>query len=194
VTIKDTVQTIQAVATILALIIGGIWSYNIFVKERKSYPHANIEQKVSHIKLSDTINLLRIGISLTNTGTGRLILQNGMIRLQQILPVAPCTEEVRCAVTEVNKALKEENRTEDNFNWTLISERIVNFENPLGIEPTEKDDLDFEFAITSDIKVIRIYCYFRNEHTSNQKYEIGWSTSMYYKFEGEIQQTAERKE
>jgi hypothetical protein len=135
------------------------------------------------VALSDGINLLRVGLKVKNTGTSQLILQKGMIQIQQILPVLRCVDGSRCAVKEVNNALENIERTEDIFDWPLISERIILFDKPLEIEPSEEDDLDYEFAVSSDVKVVRIYSYFRNEEKSNMQSEIGWSTSTLFKFE-----------
>ena len=43
----------------------------MFIKEREEYPHANIELKLSHVALSERVNLLRIAIELSNTGGTR---------------------------------------------------------------------------------------------------------------------------
>lgn len=40
--IKDKIETLAHVVTMLAIIVGGLWTYNIFIKERNSFPHANI--------------------------------------------------------------------------------------------------------------------------------------------------------
>lgn len=181
--IKEKIQTIQAAVSIIAIVVGGFWTYNLFIKERKHYAHANIEQKVSHITLSGRINLLRIDIGLTNTGNSRLILKRSVIRIQQILPILPCAEHEPCAVKEVNIALKETQRREDRFSWPLLSERNQIFEKTIDIEPGEKDVKDFEFIIPSDVKAVRVYSYFRNEQKTTSKDEVGWSISTYYDFE-----------
>ena len=181
-TCKERIETIEAIVTIVAIILGGIWTYNLFIKERKHYPHANIEQKVSHVALSNDINLLRVDIGLTNTGNSRLVLKKSIIRIQQILPILPYIEQNIQAVKQVNAALKETERKEDRFSWPLLSERNKIFEKPLDIEPGEKDVIDFEFVIPSKVKAIRIYSYFRNEEKTKGKDEVGWSISTYYNF------------
>ena len=181
-TFKEKIETTQAIVTIFAILVGGIWGYNLFIRERKHYPHTNIEQKVSHIALSDDINLLRVDIGLTNTGKSMLVLKKSIIRVQQILPVLPCMEPEACAVKQVNAALKETERKEDRFTWPLLSKRNKIFEKPLDIEPGEKDVIDFEFAIPSKVEAVRIYSYFRNEEKTKGKDEVGWSTSTYYDF------------
>ena len=55
---------ISSIVTIAALIIGGIWTYKIFIQERKHYPHVKIEQKVSHINLSNNGDILIADINM----------------------------------------------------------------------------------------------------------------------------------
>jgi len=179
-TCKEKIETTQAFITIVAIVVGGFWTYNLFIKERKDYPHANIEQKLSHIALSDRINLLRLEIQLSNTGNSRLVLKKSVIRIQQILPVLPCTEPEPCAVNQVNTALKEIKRKEDRFSWPLLSERNKIFPEPLDIEPGEKDVIDFEFVIPLKVEAVRVYSYFRNEKKTKGANEVGWSISTYY--------------
>lgn len=181
-TFKDKIETIQAIVTTAAIIIGGIWTYNLFVKERKQFPHANIEQKISHVALSQRTNLLRVGIEIANTGTSRLLLGKSIIRVQQILPTTPCPKQGPCASQQVDAALKETERQADRFGWPLIAERDKRFEQPLDIEPGEKDLVEFEFAVPSGVKVIRVYSYFRNDQKSKGENEVGWFMSSYYDF------------
>ncbi len=188
-TFKDTVETVGTIVTIGAIFVGGLWTYNLFVEERKQYPHANIEQKVSHVALTDHTNLLRVGIELTNTGTSRLLSAKSIIRIQQILPVPPCQAQGPCAKDEVSSALKDPERKADHFNWPMIAEREPSVGGSLDIEPGEKDFIDFEFVVPTKIKVVRIYSYFRNDQRSKQgSDELGWSISSQYDFRQSIKE------
>jgi hypothetical protein len=103
------------------------------------------------------------------------------VRVQQIFPVSPCADTQPCAADQVNKALRRVERKEDRFSWPLISERIKHWDNPIEIEPTEQDQIDFEFAVHANVTDVRIYSYIRNE----KKREIGWFLSSYYKLDND---------
>ena len=178
--LKKLVDLVLPIVTIIAIIISGIWTYNLFIIKRENYPHANIEQRLSHIALSDSINLLRLEIQLSNTGNSKLVLKKSIIRIQQILPVLPCAEPEPCAVNQVNTALKEIIRKEDRFSWPLLSERNKIFPESFDIEPGEKDVIDFEFVIPLKVEAVRVYSYFQNEKKINGANEVGWSISTYY--------------
>lgn len=81
----------------------------------------------------------------------------------------------------MNDALNKVERQGDHFTWALVAERNATL-NPLNIEPGEKQDLEFEFAVLSEIKVVRVYSYFRNDQNMKDGSEIGWATSSYYDF------------
>jgi hypothetical protein len=177
---KDTVKTLEAIVTTAAIIIGGIWTYNLFVKERKQFPHANIEQKISHVVLSKRTKLLRVGVAISNTGTSRLLLKKSVIRLQQVIPTVACPNQGPCASQEISAALEKSERDADQFSWPLIAEKDKRFEQPVDIEPGENTSVEFEFAVPSDAKVIRVYSFFRNDDKSTRESEIGWSSSSFY--------------
>lgn len=182
--VKDIVESVKAIVTTIAIIVGGIWTYTLFIKERKHLPHANIEQKVSHLELSEHTNLLRVIAKLTNTGSSRLLSGKSIIRIQQILPVpSSCPKQGLCAKEEVTSALREIKRKGDRFSWPLIAEREHSLRIPLDIEPGEEDFIEYEFVVPTGIKVVRIYSYFRNDQKAKSDNEVGWAISSHYNFE-----------
>jgi hypothetical protein len=178
-TLKDWVDVAQSVVTIVAVIVGGIWTYDVFIKERRDYPHANIEHQITHLALSDKQNLLRVGLDLTNAGSSLMKIDHSLIRIQQILPAASCSNDP-CATSQLKEALAGIERKEDRFAWPLIAERTVT--DPIEIEPGEKQSLDYEFVIESTVKAVRIYTYFKNEQRSKEDKEQGWDMSGFYNF------------
>lgn len=96
-----------------------------------------MEHALSHIALSKDINLLRVSMTVKNTGTSMLEIKKMFIRVQQILPVPPCADTQPCAADQVNKALRGVERKEDRFSWPLISERTKYWDTPIEIEPSE---------------------------------------------------------
>jgi len=175
-------EKLKTIAIISAIIIGGIWTYQLFIKERKDYPHADIEQRISHIKLSSSMNLLRVEIALNNKGNCLLETNKSTVRIQQILPIIDLS-----LISQLNTAVVETVRKDDRFVWPLLYERIS--EIPLEIEPGENEVVDFEFVILSEIEVVRVYSYIGNEKKKDQNgNEIGWPISNYYDFKKDIKE------
>ncbi len=187
--LKEKIETVQTVVTTIGIIIGGLWTYNIFIKERHNYPHANLQLEVSHVGLSSQINLLRITTVVTNSGTSKLDLKEATIRIQQIKPVLDCTGTPSCATDQVNDALNRIEQQLDKFTWPMISQRRKIWKNAIEIEPKEKEKLDFEFAIPSNVKHVRIYTFHKNERKFKRKGgDYGWGLSSYYNFESDQKQ------
>jgi hypothetical protein len=179
---KDRVDIVQAIVTIGAVFVGGFWTYDVFIKERRQFSHANIEQKITHLALSNQDILLRVGLDVTNAGSSLMAIQRSTIWVQQILPAADCETVSPCARSELREAAAEVTRKNDRFSWPLIAERIVTFEPAAEIEPGEKQSFDFEFVTRSNVKAVRVYTYIVNEQKSEKGKEIGWPTSSYYDF------------
>jgi hypothetical protein len=193
--VKEWVPIAQAIVTILAVIFGGWWTYKLFIEQREQYPHANIEQKLSHVALIDRpgnvaervlgvpisafhsilpVNLLRVVIELTNVGKTLMTTGDAIIRVQQILPPA-CQKVGPCVVRdEIGAAINNVKRQEDRFSWRLIGERVTSFDRPYDLEPGEKQSFEFEFVTPSEVKLVLVYAYFRNDKRCGEGREIGW--------------------
>jgi hypothetical protein len=172
---------VQAFVTIVTVLVGGWWTYKLFIEEREQFPHANIEQKLSHVALSEQTNLLRVGIELTNAGKTLMRIQESTIWVQQIVPSTPCPNHTAvCAADEVATAVREVRRQTNRFSWPLIAERSYIF--AFEIEPGEKQTLDFEFVTPSDAKVVRVYSFFSKDQSPTDGTDVGWTTSGYYDF------------
>ena len=85
-------ETLQAVCTIGAILVGGWWTYTLFVENRKDYPRAKISHHILYRGLginkdarTDT-RLVHVTVTVANTGEVLVTLANSEVRVQQILP------------------------------------------------------------------------------------------------------------
>lgn len=183
---KDFFETLQAIATVIAIIAGGWWTYTNFIEGREDYPHLKIKHNISHLVLSDHINVVSVKTELENIGKRKVTVKKLNLWIEQVLPLVPCDKDKPCASKEINEAMKKHEREQDFYTWPLIAERNNLYKQPWNIEPGEKETLDFEFAISSAVEVIQAYTFVRNENQSDDKDEVGWQTSNYYDFKREI--------
>lgn len=177
--IKDKISSALAIVNIIAIAVGGYWTYDVFLMERRHLPHANIEYSISHIPLNPETKLLRVVITITNNGNARMEIKNTDIRIQRILPIS-CTQSSSCVTEEIDHAFRNVQRTGNQFAWPMIAQRKSEWQTSLDVEPGEKEQLDFEFVVSSGIKTIRVYSYIRNESKPTTK--LGWHQSTYYIF------------
>lgn len=148
---------IESIVTIIAIIIGGIWTYVLFIKNREKYPKAKINHQIEEVTISEEI-LIRLKIEIINLGKVKLPIKSGEVRLQQIKPLT----------TTISKAIdnfkKDENEKKGDIEWSLLEERILKYEEDevYELEPGEKDFFEFDFTINQEIEVIQIYTHIEN--------------------------------
>ena len=83
---KDFLVAIQAIATTIALLVAGLWTYALTSQFRETEPKLAIKQDVSSWKLHDGSTLLRVDSTLTNTSKVRIAGVNGKMIIWRLLP------------------------------------------------------------------------------------------------------------
>jgi hypothetical protein len=159
-------------------VIAGIWTYRLFIEERENHPHANVTEKISHLALTNDVNLIQVVVTVENSGHKLIGVPQAIVRIQQVLPIDGCAPP--CIISELNDAVTNWETTNDRFTWPLLSSREALWDKATtrSIEPGEKDSIDFEFAVSSSIRAIRVYAFIPNDDSHNQ----GWSVSEFYSF------------
>jgi hypothetical protein len=85
---QELTESIQSIFTVLAIIVGGYWTYNLYKVKREGLPRANIEHNVNVIYISPSRNrlILSIDVIVENTGSVLLKLMPWQIIVRKILP------------------------------------------------------------------------------------------------------------
>lgn len=172
VSITELVSIVKDVLTGLAIIIGGWWSYNKFIKNRQNYPRTKITHNITHISLSNKKNLLHVAINIHNTGNILLYIKSAETRIQQVLPLS---KDIAKSINSGKDPVLEESR---DVEWPCLNLRDSLPENGLEIEPGESDWLSYDFVIEKQIKFVRIYSYVKN--VSKKGREIGWCLESFH--------------
>lgn len=166
-------RVIQSLFTILAIIVGGIWTYMLFVKRRQRYPRANITQQIEHYPLSDRKVLLRVALRICNEGEILLSLVSGFARVQQMIP---CSIDLSGSTSDQETSAE---HCEPEAEWPLLSEKKLKFQKgEREIEPGETDELHFDFVIDPDVQLVVVYSYLKN--VKKRRREIGWNVTSIY--------------
>ena len=170
---KDIVSVIQAIVTTIAIVVGGVWSYFLFVKKRQRFPRANISHQIFHKHISNGKALLNVKTIINNAGDVLLSLESGKVNVNQILPVS--SEMVD--LIKSGKDIVDESRRE--VDWPLIGTRSFEWEKGrCEIEPGENDHFLCDFIMDENIKLVVVYSYFENIKKHNRN--IGWGITTYY--------------
>ncbi len=170
---KDVTEIVKSAFTVLGILVGGFWTYMLFVRKREKYPRAKITHSVTHNVLPGDHRLLHVVAIVTNVGGVLLSLESGITRVQQMLPVPP---EFLNVVRERGDPIKE---GDTEYLWPSLGERRMHWEkNPRELEPGENEEIHYDFVIDSEATRVEIYSYFKN--TAKHRREIGWHLTTLY--------------
>ena len=82
--IKECLEIAQIVVTVLAIIVGALWSYWLFVRNRQRYPRAVLRHDVTCKPIRDGRTYLRVDVSVENLGSILISLTSMETRIQQV--------------------------------------------------------------------------------------------------------------
>ena len=178
--IQAALTSIQALLISIGIVVGGIWTYFIFVRERLSFPKVNIDLNIEDENIDHPPDKRIIHVEIQLKNIGRVILKSDYseLRLRKVVPIP---EEISSIVEKGDDPVAE-GRTE--IEWPLIAKqrewqwKDKDFE----IEPGETDFFHADYIINSDIKVVEFYFYLANAKKRKKKQDIGWTLTKIHKF------------
>ncbi len=171
--LKNISGVIQTTIAILALIVGGIWTYRLFVLKRQRYPKADIEHDFKLVKLTENKNLLIVTVTLKNSGEVVIHLKKGEVRVLQILPLQ--TDDLAALKTgnDLKKVMIDKIETDRNLwpteviPWPELS--FAQLTQPRIVEPGNLEQINFDFVIDNTVKVVRIQSFCRHVMFNQKK-------------------------
>ena len=147
-----TFSALADVAQIAAVVVGAIWTYRLFVRQRLGQERANVKHAVDHRVLDKNSRLVRVLIELENIGSVMLNPPKGETSVQQVLPVA---DEIAKLLAEGEEPF-ENGATE--FDWPVIATREYDLKaEDVSLEPGEVERLLCDFIIPIDIRTIEVH-------------------------------------
>jgi hypothetical protein len=168
-TIKEVLDALQSLATIAAIIGGGIW----FLSRRQRYPRADVTHNITHKVLPDGKLLLHVAVRISNKGEVLLTLISGITRVQQMLPLSSSVVE------SINEGLDPVKKGQTEIEWPPLYSRESEWkEGKLEIEPGESDHINHDFILEAGVQTVEVYTYFKNAMKSGK--EIGWQLTTVY--------------
>ena len=141
-----TFESIAHIAQAIGLLLGGIWAYYLFVRQRLGRCRINLEHSVQTMKL-DGDYLVRILLEIKNTGTVLVAPSVGAVRLHQVAPADPA----HLATVKTTAKTAEENWPQLGSTFTL------NLEKHLRLEPGERERYAIDFVVPSTVKGVQVH-------------------------------------
>lgn len=168
-------ELIQAIVISLGIVIGGFWTYVLFIRKRLAYPRANLELGVSDAILTKGARLVHAVVSITNTGDVLLRSDHAELRLRHVVPIpASLKDSIQIGYDPVP-----EDKTE--IEWPLIAGREWRWsKHDFEIEPGESDSLHADFVIHADIHAGEFYCFISN--SKKRRKRLGWALTRLHFF------------
>jgi hypothetical protein len=152
---------------VLALIVGGVWTYWLFVQNREKSPKALVEHAVERILLPENQALLRASVRVTNVGQVLLSVGKMTARVQQIAPLADCGGDANCPKELLSAGSSPRVGEEHVARWPAMDWWSGNPE--FELEPSETESLVFDFITPAHVQVVQFYT-----HLENPTKDKGW--------------------
>lgn len=181
-------ESISPIVEIVAIIVAGLWSYRLFIKNRTEYPFAEQEHKISHWNLENDTLYLSVIVSLKNSGNVLLELDSSKVFVQQVRPFLNELKEMMN-----NAEIKDirEGKVQGLFQtkgmqiaWRELGYRETSWERgEVIIEPGEREEFQFDFILDSKIQTVKVISYFRNVKIGRP--ELGWTKTSMYDLKGD---------
>jgi len=174
--IKGT-SVIRDLSTIVALVVGGIWAYLAFFRERQRYPRATTCHSIRHWVLPTGMILIRVVVQIENIGKVLLSLEHVCCRVDRIMPW-PDARSIKDTITSRDRDIA--------VMWPNLDYREKTFEkDKVQIEPGEKDELTFDMAVKEGASLVRIYTHLQNVFKIDK--HVGWSNVTLYEMGGQME-------
>jgi hypothetical protein len=171
--LTDITRNILAAA---AIVVGAIWAYHRFVRERTRWPRATLNLEFTDRLLDDSRRLLSVKLHVTNEGLGLMRLTQIRFDIFRVLPYG---DEMRVNVTAGCAHLGHSLEAD----WPCISSREYTWpkkEKP-EIEPRESDEFVCDFFIEPSEDFVFLYAYIDNEKKGRiRQRSLGWRASAFH--------------
>ena len=147
----------QAIFTIIAIFLGGIFAWRRGYFFRHGQPHVTIAHKITHRQISDSYVHIEVTAILRNTSLVKVEIRDGLFTIQQLAPFADAFAEELYAQTFIDQ---QHNGT---LQWLNLNETRLSWNrDDLIAEPGESVAVTFEYIIPNFVASILITTYFYN--------------------------------
>jgi hypothetical protein len=153
---------------VIAIIVGALWTYVLFVKTRQRYPAANLSHQVVHKKLDANKVLLRVIVTIQNVGKILIKLEHIQTTVYTVLPLS----------TELSDIINTRQRDiieGTEIDWVEAKGGYLQKTWTKGtpeVEPGESDQFAFDFILGERADYVIVYSYFRNRRKKRRRRDI----------------------
>lgn len=150
------VSIAQGVATIIAIVLGGIFAWRRGLIFRHEQPHVTISHDVTHRQIGHGYIHIEVTATLHNSSRVKMEFRDGLFTVEQLAPLSLKDAE-RLFEELFDRDLYESPK------WDLLRERRLEWsKDELVAEPGEKVPATFEHIVSNAVQSVLITTYFYN--------------------------------
>ena len=175
-------------AEVLVIVVGGIWTYRLFIRTRKDYAFPDLEVRITHRVLGNGKIYLSVIAEVKNASKVLLTLTSGKVYVQQVQPlfqkmsdhIQNADETVLSEGLRTTSEGKELFQADGEMNWYEQGYREITWgeDRRVYIEPSETAEIPADFLLDNSIETVKIIVYFPNPRTSGTA--VGWRSTTIY--------------
>lgn len=174
--IKNAAGIAQALATVAAVVLGGVFAYRNGLLFRTFEPHLTVTQAVTHRRIGAQYVHIAVMATLHNSSRVQVEIRQGFFRLQQVAPIDD--SDVEILYTQAFGAVSERS----NIQWPVLDEwQTPSPENILLIEPGQSHQEHVEFIVSRHVASVLIYsCFYNSTFSESSQPAVAWAASTVY--------------
>jgi 3',5'-cyclic AMP phosphodiesterase CpdA len=166
---------IESLFKILAIMVGGWWTWAAYVRKRIRFPMARLEHMIKHWSDEGT-TFLHVTLRVSNIGNVLMPTKDVCCRVERLTPPPEAVRDhIRAKTDPVGSSGTE-------IEWVLLGERKVDPDAGYEIEPGEQEEFSFDFTIEGNVTRVLIYSFVENPLKAARRRgkSIGWSITTIY--------------
>lgn len=165
--LEQVASAIESTITAIGIVIGGLWTYNRFIRQRTERCRVNISDRTTCKVVSPDHILLHVESQISNIGNVLVPLELARTIVYQVLPLGA---DLEGRLSKGEKIFAEDRTV---IPWPKLERRVWRW--PKGkseIEPGETQKLNSEFFIPRSTRAVQITTYLEDSSASQQ---TGWT-------------------
>jgi hypothetical protein len=147
--LKDISGMVSDIATVIALIFGGIFAWWRWGREKPQTPRGNLSHEVFLAKLDQDRVLLHLAVVIENTGNVPLNLRSGWTA---VLKVSPVDSDVANVLGKNDRFAKDHTQ----IDWPELERRTYSQDLELWLDSGETERLYSDFVLPKEHMVIAV--------------------------------------
>ena len=160
-----TLGAVSDIAQTIALVVAGVWTYHLFVRQRISRHRAEVGLSAQVIARDQESALLRVTLTISNVGQVELCPYKATIRIQEVQRVG---SKLSIPASKDGGALPEHERIPAYRE--LVKCRIDLKEDALTLEPDESERYYADFLLAQGSGLIQVYAIVDTDDSDESDY------------------------